>query len=387
MSKKRLIELEIIRALAFIMIVVQHTIGGYSLEPKIPLKHAALLRFIYTISKSSVPMFVFISGVSLFYTYKDSINVIDFYKKRLITTILPYTICTFVYIAKNNVKVHNIIISLVNGDTVYHLWYMGMNIRIILTFPLALFLFNRFRKPSKIFDLVFLVVTCIISYKLIQDKDLIQNNISKYFAAKWNMNSRDTLDLKQFVSISPVFYAIYFVMGMYFVLYYDKITEYILKYRSIVIISFIILLIPRFLIIMHGDGNRISFHFSKAHETDIIIAYNICSILFWYYFSLITAKVKNVATDLLKVVSHYSFTSYLYHVLIIDIVAGILISFYKVTVNNYIFPSIFYCITTIIFVTIFSHFLTYVPSSKYIFGCTRYKEKNIVTPKKVGETA
>ncbi len=387
MNKKRLVELEVIRALAFVMIVVQHTIGGYSLEPKIPLKHAVLLRFIYTISKCSVPMFVFISGVSLFYTYKDSINVIDFYKKRVTTTILPYVICTFVYIWKNNVKVHNIIISLVNGDTVFHLWYMGMNIRIILTFPLVLFMFNRFRKPSKTFDLIFLVVISIISYKLIQDKDLIQSNISKYFTNKLSMNSRDALDLKQFISISPIFYMIYFVMGMYFVIYYDNLTNYILKYKNMIIIFFIALLIPRFLIIMHGDGNRISFHFSTTHETDIIIAYNICSIFFWYYFSLIIANVKNIVTDMLNVISYYSFTSYLYHVLIIDVISGILTLFYKVTVKNYIFPSIFYCITTIIFVTLLSKALTYVPFSKYIFGCTKYKDRSISISNKDKEKA
>ncbi len=378
-------ELEIIRAFAFMMIVVQHTIGGYSIDPKIPFNHALILRFIFTISKSAVPMFVFISGVSLYYTYRESINLVDFYKKRTTTVILPYIICTFIYIKKYNIKVHSIIISLINGDTVFHLWYMGMNIRIILTFPIVLFLFKKFRKPSKIFDFIFLIVVGVIGYKLIQDKDLLQNNITKYFAPKFNMDNQAQLDLKQFISISPIFYMIYFVLGMYFVLYYEKITECILKYKSILILLFVALLIPRFLIVMHGDGNRISFHFSKTHETDIIIAFNICSIFLWYYFSLIASKITNVATDMLKVMSHYSFTAYLYHVLIINTMAELLTAHYKVTVQNHIFPSVFYWLTTIILAPIVSHLFTYLPFSKYIFGCTRYENRGMSRSKKITE--
>ena len=79
MNKKRLIELEIIRAISFIFVIVQHTIGGYSLDPKEPLNNAVILRFIYTICKPAVPMFIFISAVSLFYTYKDEIKIKEFY--------------------------------------------------------------------------------------------------------------------------------------------------------------------------------------------------------------------------------------------------------------------------------------------------------------------
>ena len=141
-----------------------------------------------------------------------------------------------------------------------------------------------------------------------------------------------------------------------------------------------------FLILMHVDGNRISFHFSHTIETDFIIAFNICSIFFWYYISLIIAKMGNKVMELLRVVSHYSFTAYLYHALIINSVMEKLTKHYKVTTQNYIFPSVVYCIATIILAPMVANFLTCFPWSKYIFGCSRYEVKNRTVNSTVNKT-
>lgn len=232
------------------------------------------------------------------------------------------------------------------------------------------------RKSPQKFDLIFLAIVSIVGYKLIQDKDVLQGNITKYFTPILHMSPRNAQDFIQFISISPIFYMVYFILGIYFVLYYDKVMENIVKFKNIIIVLFIILFIPRFLIIMHDEGMRISFHFSKANTTNFTIAYNICSIFLWYYISILIAKKMNKLKELLRIMSHYSFTSYLYHVFVINTVVETLTRYYKVTPKNYIFPSVVYCITTIILAPILSHLFASLPYSKYIFGCTRYEFKN-----------
>ena len=121
MKKQRIEELELVRAIAFIFILIQHTIGGYSISPKAPFSNAVILGVIYSISKAGVPMFIFISALSLCYRYSDGINIREFYKKRIITILLPYTCCTLIYIFVLGYKVNNIFISLY---LYFYSWYV-----------------------------------------------------------------------------------------------------------------------------------------------------------------------------------------------------------------------------------------------------------------------
>ncbi|MBC8060646.1 MAG: acyltransferase [Clostridiaceae bacterium] len=363
MNKKRLVELELIRAFAFMFIIVQHSIGGYSLDLKEPFSNAVILRFIYTISKPAVPMFIFISAVSLYYTYKDCINIKEFYKKRLFNIVLPYIICSFIYLLVFNRKVDNLFISLLNGNIMFHLWYVGASVRIYLAFPIILFLLNKLSKATRKINLIFISTFTIVSYILIENKDLINTSISSMVTGK------SIFSLKEFMSISPIYLYFYFIAGFYFILFYDKTLEYIIKYKNLIIVLFSLLLIPSYLIIME---DRINFYFNDYSKTAIRICFNIISIFFWYYISMSIIKTKNKLVDILQFISHYSFSGYLYHVLIVNYIAGVLYSYYTLT-DNYIFPSVLFCILTIIIAPIVCHLLSFIPYSKYIFGTSRYK--------------
>lgn len=363
MIKKRIVELEIIRAIAFMFVVIEHTIGGYSIDVKAPFSNAVILRFIYTIAKPAVPIFIFISAVSLFYTYKDSINIKEFYKKRLLNLVLPYIICSFLYIIVFHKKVDNLFIGLINGNISYHLWYIGTIIRIYIIFPVVLFLLNKLAKATKVFNIIFISIFSVVSFILIANKDSINAFIATIFTGK------SIFHIKEFMSISPIYYAIYFLIGFYFILYYDKVVVYILKYKNIIIALFLIFLIPSYLITM---GNRIALYFNGSLKAIIGICFNILSIFFWYYISMYIIRLKNRSIDILQFVSHYSFTAYLYHVMIIQFIGGILYRYYKLT-DNYIFPSMFLFICAIIITPIVCHMLSIIPYSKYIFGTKRYK--------------
>lgn len=83
MTKKRLKELDIMRALAFIFVVTQHIIGGYSYIEKVPKNERLILKMLYIVAKPAVPIFLTISAISLFYVYYDNFHWKKYYIKRV----------------------------------------------------------------------------------------------------------------------------------------------------------------------------------------------------------------------------------------------------------------------------------------------------------------
>lgn len=90
MKKNRLRELDIIRAIAFILVVDQHIIGGWSYIKTLPKCESLIMKFLYIVGTPAVPMFLAISGVSLMYVYMNNLNVKKYYVKRIRYILIPY---------------------------------------------------------------------------------------------------------------------------------------------------------------------------------------------------------------------------------------------------------------------------------------------------------
>ena len=75
MKKERLIELDVMRAIAFLFIVIQHTIGGFSYRDDISFNDFAISKFIYIMAQNGVEFFIFLTAVSLVYTYYEKFDI------------------------------------------------------------------------------------------------------------------------------------------------------------------------------------------------------------------------------------------------------------------------------------------------------------------------
>lgn len=80
---KRLKELDVLRAIAFIFVVEQHTMGGYSNINGISSFYYHIFKFFYTIATPAVAVFFCISAVSLFHVYSKKLDHKKFYIKRI----------------------------------------------------------------------------------------------------------------------------------------------------------------------------------------------------------------------------------------------------------------------------------------------------------------
>lgn len=131
-EEKRLKEIDILKAAAFIFIVAQHTIGGYSNVKNLYFLDYGILKFLYVIAKSGVPIFLFISGVLFFRVYGDKLNLKDFYVKKFKYIFIPYVIWSALnmYYMNNTERFSDFIIEIIAGNGAFHLWYMGMVIRL-----------------------------------------------------------------------------------------------------------------------------------------------------------------------------------------------------------------------------------------------------------------
>ncbi len=148
---ERLVELDILRAVAIFGVILIHIIGSSfhfwdqgSPAWVIFLTLDQLFRF-------SVPLFVFISGYTLYLKYKQNFKYFEFYLKRA-ARILPWyffwSLIIYIYIhttvAKGFVDYPTWKLILL-GKVDYHLYFVSMIFQLYLLFPVLLWLYKKFR--------------------------------------------------------------------------------------------------------------------------------------------------------------------------------------------------------------------------------------------------
>lgn len=142
MAKNKLGEIGVLRGLAFLAVVLQHSIGHYYPLPETGLADGVILGILLLLSKFAVPVFLFITGIVLFYNYDGKVQAGPFLRKRLYDIVWPYAAWSAVYAA----EVHKLdFLSweayrklgfwIGTGQASYHLWYVVMVMQFYLLFP------------------------------------------------------------------------------------------------------------------------------------------------------------------------------------------------------------------------------------------------------------
>ena len=97
MPKERVAEWDVVRGIAFLAIVLQHSIGQFANRKDTSLFDAYTLAAVYHLIKFGVPAFVLLTGAALVYTYYGKLNYPTFIRKRSIDILLPYLLWTAIY--------------------------------------------------------------------------------------------------------------------------------------------------------------------------------------------------------------------------------------------------------------------------------------------------
>lgn len=372
MQENRLDELDVLRALAFILVVAQHILGGYAWREGVKFYDSIILNFFYVVAKPAVPIFLVIVGITLLHSTKDrTLDVLKFYSKKLKFIVIPYILWSIVIILLNDdfKMFENIIGVLLTGNAAYHLWYMGMILRVFLFFPIILPLINKARKQTKAVRSLLFILFGVFYWLL-----LINNSYVTASVASFIFIEPSELQLK-FVRNMPIFSSIYLALGLKIFFHYDKFIKYISTHQALIVSIYSFLLVYAYYdeFKMHVEIKGTIFtHNAIIYFHDILyVAYLCISIVLFYNLSLYISSKKDRIYSMLRFTAHYSYSGYLMHTLVLDRVANIVTQFIPASLLS---GMISFCITIYLSIML-SHLLSYFPYSVYLLGTKRTKNR------------
>ena len=291
-TKRKLSEIDILRGIFCLFVLMIHVTA----TPSVSLKAMSLSSIAFSVlnigTKVAVPGFIFISGLTLCYNYRDKekIKVSTFFAKRFKTVVIPYILYTLlyyiVYIKNYNYEVswNFFLTNLINGTMVYHLYYIIISIQFYLIFP---FIHRLFKRGNHKLILITAIIITLLSIGL--------TSSSTFF----------------------IRYLSFFILGCYIGFNYEKVEQIILNnsIKRYVLSSGIILtvcyIIEQYL--NRHFGTLISNNSWHIFSSACILSYLIFSKLLYDSNSKYLKPLKELLIDISKV----SFSIYLIHPLVL----------------------------------------------------------------------
>lgn len=155
-KKAKLLEIDLLRMIAIVAVVLIHAtaeatarVGQSPLALQEGSSTQILMVAINRVGLFAVPMFLLVSSLVLFYQYYDKWSMkecLSFYRKRILSVLVPYLLFSFFYYIYNQLLVVGPIkvewgkfFELIQwADTSYHLYFMIIILQFYVVFPLLL---------------------------------------------------------------------------------------------------------------------------------------------------------------------------------------------------------------------------------------------------------
>jgi len=333
LSKNRVVEIEVLRSLAFGSIIFQHILGGFLIN-SYPHFGVIYLQYLFlTLSRFGVPAFVLISGFASSYETNAS-STVGKYFKRLRKILVPYIFWS-VFFSFYNIYLNpkafgswnkfsvNTLFSLLKGDAMYHLWFMVLILQFCLLSPLIKRFINRFEKNK--LNWAFLLPILILGQMGLMW--IYINFLPSLYHEKGNSILNALILNRDKIFI---FWIFYYILGIFAAKNYSNLVKLLHKYKIVILLGFISTFIYLAL-----EGIKYSSHDVSGYSINSIITSPIypkmiiflllAISLMFLLSSKITTK-KPVLKKYLCIVADNSFRAYLIH--------PIFVRYFTITIKN-----------------------------------------------------
>lgn len=165
---QRDLNLDVLRASSILGVILIHIIGASFQYWRQGSPEWAIFIAIDQFFRFSVPLFVFISGFTLYSKYKDNFNFWEFYTKRAVRILPWYFVWSLIIYLYINFTVVSGFVNypfwklILLGKVDYHLYFVSMIVQLYLLFPVLLWLFKKTGNASIIVLFIFTVILCQI---------------------------------------------------------------------------------------------------------------------------------------------------------------------------------------------------------------------------------
>lgn len=321
---KRIIELDMMRGLSILAVVLIHTSSlSLSLIDNVtPTSYYNL--FVNQVARFAVPVFIFLSGIGLALTYNG--GYFQFLYKRLLKILPYYLIWTFIYlltyasIDNKTLSLLVIIKSIIGGSASYHLYFVPLIIQFYLLFPI---LYRHFRKTKWMIFALFLNMIILVIHRYVE--------IAQVFT--------HILDMKNILN-----WIFYFVFGVWCA---ERIDSLIIKAKSYIVLVNLLLVVT--IVLMTTEA--VYFFLYQSNYAKYLSTLRPIVFIYTLLFLSLCCGIKwkhRFIVKPLEFLSKHSFGIYLSHALILDLLTRWFIS---TEINNILL----YSITIPFIVTVISY--------------------------------
>ena len=212
MSNKRIISADIIRILSAFLVVMLHVSGVLWTTLDVTSSNWSIINIYNSLSRCCVQIFIMLSGMFLL-NPKKNISDISIYTKYLPRVIISLLFWSSIYLLSEPINIETIkyiIISILKGNTNYHLWFLYMLIGLYI---LTIITKNATRNQLLYFISIGIFISIIIP------------SLSNYFPFSLISSNLDKMYL-----FMPRSYLIFYLLGFYLTNYEIKKSRRIILY-------------------------------------------------------------------------------------------------------------------------------------------------------------
>ena len=288
-KKDKLYELDYIRFIAcFAVMIVHITATGVGEYIHGSFPHILML-LINRSLKFTTPVFIFLSGVTSFYSYSyknNKFNYLDFLKKRLPKVLIAYFIWCVIYYAVYirmgyyTMNIGFFMKSVLQGTMSYHLYFVIIIVQMYIAGPVFYFILKNSEKKVPI-----LILAGIITYLC---AEFIRFNLS------------DRLFLK---------YLVFYMLGIFVTLEYDKYLMWIKKNTVFIISGYIAMSIIY----------SFATYYNSVLNTLVWFVFSSIAVFLVYSIGLLMKNKLKGIYSFIKVFGQSSYYIYLMHPMILTI--------------------------------------------------------------------